>query len=95
MAKVPPSSGTLLNEGTLELSGLRILSTELFRDIRPGLFVGSNPSSFLRCFMRSIPFWPLSRVKDRRASNRFRYLKIPCMKTLFSKYRSALDFSFS
>ena len=95
MAKAPPSSGTLLNEGTLALCGLRILSTELFRDVRPGLFGGSDPSFFLRCFMRSISFWPLSRVKDRRASNRFRYLKIPCIKTLFSEYRSALDFSFS
>ena len=56
MANVPPSSGTLLNVGVLALSGLRTLSTELFRDVRVGLAGGCEASaaSLLRCFMRSI-----------------------------------------
>ena len=45
MANVPPSSGTLLSEGTLALCGLLILSRELLRAVLVGLFDGSAPSS--------------------------------------------------
>ena len=63
-----------------------MLSTELFRDVRVGLFGGCEASaaSLLRCFIRSISSWPLSKVKERKASNRFLDLKIPCTKTLLS-----------
>lgn len=56
MANAPPSSGTLLKVGVLALSGLRMLSTELFRDARVGLAGGCEASaaSLLRCFIRSI-----------------------------------------
>ena len=86
MANAPPSSGTLLNVGVLAPNGLRTLSTELFRDVRVGLPGGCEASaaSLLRCFIRSISSWPLSRVKERNASNRFLDLKTPCMKTLLS-----------
>ena len=79
IANAPLSSGTLLRLGVLALCGLRTLSTELFRDVRVGLIGGSDISaaSFLRCFMRSISSWPLSRVKERNASKRFRDLKMP------------------
>ena len=85
-ANAPPSSGTSLNVGVLALDGLRILSTELFRDVRVGLFGGCEASaaSLLRCLIRSISCWPLSRVKERNASNRFLDLKTPCTKTLLS-----------
>ena len=86
MAKAPPSSGTSLNVGVLALSGLRMLSMELFRDVRVGLAGGCEASaaSLLRCFIRSISSWPLSRVKERNASNPFLELKTPCIKTLLS-----------
>ncbi len=86
MAKAPPSSGTLLSVGVLALNGLRMLSTELFRDVRVGLDGGCETSaaSLLRCFKRSISSWPLSRVKERNASNRFLDLKTPCIKILLS-----------
>ncbi len=86
MANAPPSSGTLLSVGVLALSGLRMLSTELFREVRVGLDGGCETSaaSLLRCFKRSISSWPLSRVKERNASNRFLDLKTPCMKILLS-----------
>ena len=63
-----------------------MLSTELFRDVRVGLFGGCEASaaSLLRCFIRSISNWPLSKVKERNASNRFLDLKTPCTKTLLS-----------
>lgn len=79
MANAPPSSGTLLNVGVLALSGLRTLSTELFRDVRVGLAGGCEASaaSLLRCLIRSISNWPLSRVKERNASNRLLDLKTP------------------
>ena len=82
MVKALPSSGTLLNDGVLALCGLRMLSTELFREVRLGLIGRSDGSvaSFRRCFMRSISCWPLSSVKDRKASNRFLDLNKPCMK---------------
>ena len=55
-ANAPPSSGTSLNVGVLALSGLRMLSTELLRDVRVGLVGGCEASaaSLLRCFIRSI-----------------------------------------
>ena len=86
MAKAPPSSGTSLKVGVLALIGLRMLSTELFLDVRVGL-VGAfevSAGSLLRCLMRSISCWPLSRVKDRNASKRFLDLKTPCTKVRLS-----------
>ena len=55
-ANAPPSSGTSLKAGVLALSGLRMLSTELFRDARVGLAGGCEASaaSLLRRFRRSI-----------------------------------------
>lgn len=63
-----------------------MLSIELFRDARVGLFGKPGPSAAfsLRCFIRSISCWPLSNVKERRASKRLLALKIPCMKILLS-----------
>ena len=92
MANAPPSSGTSLNVGVLALSGLRMLSTELFRDVRVGLAGGCEASaaSLLRCFIRSISSWPLSRVKERNVSNRFFDLKTPCTKILLSLVELAL-----
>lgn len=86
MANAPPSSGTSLNVGVLALSGLRMLSTELFRDVRVGLAGGCEGAvaSLPRSFIRSISSWPLSKVKERNASNRFLDLKTPCMKVSFS-----------
>ena len=82
MVKAPPSSGTSLKVGILALSGLRVLSTELFRDVRVGLTGGfvASAASLLRCLTRSISRWPLSSVKTRNASKRFLDLKTPCMK---------------
>ena len=45
MANAPPSSGTSLNVGVLALSGLRVLSTELFRDACVGLDGGREASA--------------------------------------------------
>ena len=52
MAKVPPSSGTLLSEGLRALCGLRVLSIEALRDDRVGLVADAEAftRSFLRCF---------------------------------------------
>ena len=63
-----------------------MLSTELFRDVRVGLLGGCEASaaSLLRCLIRSISCWPLSKVKERNASNLFLDLKTPCTKTLLS-----------
>lgn len=92
MAKAVLSSGTLLREGVRADCGDRMLSTELVRDVCVGLVGGSEDSaaSFLRCFMRCISSWPLSRVKERRASKRLRDLKIPWIKTLLSYLMSSV-----
>ena len=86
MANAPPSSGTSLKVGVLALSGLRMLSTELFRDVRVGLVGGweASAASLRRCLICSISSWPLSRVKERNASSRFLDLKTPCMNILLS-----------
>ena len=90
MANAPLSSGTLLKVGIRALCGLRMLSTELARDVRVGLEGESGLSSAacLRRFMRSISAWPLSKVNDRKASKRFRDLKIALTKTLLPKIMS-------
>jgi len=74
MANVP-SSGTSPRVGARESGavGLLTLSTEVLVELGSK---GSAPLS-LRCRLRrSISSWPLSRVKDRRASNRFLCLRI-------------------
>lgn len=81
-AKVPSSSGTLLNAGVLTPWGVRGLSIELLREGRAGLLVCSETSarSFFLWFKRSISSWPLSSVNDRKASKRFLDLIIALMK---------------
>ena len=76
IANAPPSSGTLLRVGVLAICGLRMLSIELLRDLLEGLSAGSAASaaSFFCCFKSAISSFPLSKVKDLRASNLFRDL---------------------
>lgn len=80
MAKVSPSSGTLLKAGVLIPWGLRGLSMKVLREAYGGLLGCSETSSFLRSFIRRISFWPLSNVKERRDSNLFLHLKMASMK---------------
>lgn len=56
IAKALSSSGTSLSVGVLAPCGARMLSTELFRDVREGLVGKSDDSaaSLFRCIMRSI-----------------------------------------
>ena len=56
MAKEPSSSGTLLKDGVRALTGLLMLSTELFRGDLNGLLGCSDPSteSFRNWLNRSI-----------------------------------------
>lgn len=84
MAKAASSSGTLLKVGIRALWGLRMLSTELARDVLVGLVGNSGLSNAacFRSFMRSSSCWPLSKVKDLKASKRFRDLKTPFTKIL-------------
>ena len=84
MAKAP-FSGTAFRVGERALCGLRRLSTEVLRELAVGLD-GSDEvvPSFFRLFIRSISSCPLSRVKDLKASNRFRYLKIAWIKIRLS-----------
>jgi len=64
-----------------------MLSIELAREVLVGLagVSGLSNAACFRSFIRSIPCWPLSRVKDRNASNRFRDLKTPFIKTLLPR----------
>ena len=91
MVNVPPSSGTLLNDGVLRtFCGLRIVSKEPLRIDLVGLVKSSVPSaaSFLCRCSRSISSRPLSRVNDRKASNRLRALRSVRTKILLPRDRS-------
>ena len=92
IAKEPSSSGTLLRDGVRALAGLLKLSIELFRGLN-GLPGFSDPSveSFRSWFSLSISSWPLSKVKERSASNRFRLFKIASTNLGFSEDVSYSD----
>ena len=76
--KAPPSSGTLLREGDRVLPGLRRLSIELVCARRKGLKVLDPSAASFRIWLSlSISSWPVSSVKERRASNLFLDFNMP------------------